>query len=385
MGTRIQFAEPLHGRPALVTLVFFVLGLALNFSMAVLNSGSWGLDYNQFYAASRLAGTGHVYDWPALRRIELEHGLEMPMARLPVVVYGHKLLGALPYPVARGLWLVIGSLALVVFGGLWPGVPRGSMAVAVAWSMPAAMSLVFGQDITLFLMFFALGLALMERDRSYLAGVAFSLCLCKYHLALGIPVLLLARKSWKTLISAAVSVAVWIACCFIIEGPDWLDQYAKILRMPLFSPAPERMPTVHGVLSWLHLKPIAEAPFLIIVAVLLWFACRGNQRLTVAGSAAMACGLVMGRHAYAADSVLLLPLAVLIICGQTVPGWLKIWGLVLLSPLPVLLLISNHPLYAQLSIAGFAVTALCFIKAPTFYLSGRAESNAQPDKSGAAR
>jgi hypothetical protein len=46
------------------------LGLAFNIWMTMLNTTGWGVDYNQFCAASRLAGTGHLYDWDALRKIE---------------------------------------------------------------------------------------------------------------------------------------------------------------------------------------------------------------------------------------------------------------------------------------------------------------------------
>src|ERR1700733_11556185 len=96
------------------------MGVAMNVYIGVLNKVAWGVDYNQFYAASRLAGTGHLYDWDALRKIELATGWIGPTGRLPVVLYGHKILAGFPYPVAQSLWLVVSVGALLFFAAFWP-------------------------------------------------------------------------------------------------------------------------------------------------------------------------------------------------------------------------------------------------------------------------
>ena len=83
-----------------------VLGLAFNIGFAVLDRAGWGIDFNQFYSSGRLAGTGHLYEWEALRKIEAENGTGVPTGRLPVVAYGYKLLAWLPYPAAHWTWLV---------------------------------------------------------------------------------------------------------------------------------------------------------------------------------------------------------------------------------------------------------------------------------------
>ena len=69
----------------------------------------------------------------------------MPTARLPVVIFGAKLLGWLPYPAARFVWLGANVLALVIFVLAWPGIDRSLMAVAMAWSMPVGLLLVLGR------------------------------------------------------------------------------------------------------------------------------------------------------------------------------------------------------------------------------------------------
>ena len=348
---------------AIIVAVVIALGLAFNIWLAVLNRSGWGVDFNQFYAASRLAGTGHLYDWDALRKIEAEHGFEVPTGRLPVVLYGHKILGSLPYPVARYIWMAGSVAALMVFAAAWPGARRLFMLVALAWSMPATLGLLFGQDVPFWLMFFTAGLVLMGRKRPWSAGVAFSLCLCKFHLALGIPVMLAAQKRWKTLIAGAIAVSALMASCFLIEGPGWLLKYAKFSQMPAFSPAPQRMPTLYGLASWLPWPAAAEMTGAVAIVLLLWAACRGGADLGMSGAAAAACGLLLGHHAYAGDCALLIPLSVLTIQRPGVPPWLRVWAVVLLSSAPVLLLVLQRPLLGQVSIVGFVVAAIIVCRA----------------------
>jgi hypothetical protein len=322
------------------------------------NSGGSGVDFNQFYAASHLAGTGHLYDWDALRKLEVEHGLEVRTGRLPVVAYGMKVLGWLPYSTARGIWLAACAAALIVFAVTWPGANWMVMAVALSWSMPAALLLLLGQDTPFWLMFFAIGLMLLEKKRPRLAGLAFALCICKFHLALGIPVLLIFQKRWEALLSGAVAAAGLLAACFLIEGPMWPSRYLNAVSNPLFSPAHERMPNLHGLSVWLPQSAAFELASALALIALLWLLCRRTGDLGVTGAATAAAGLLLGRHAYANDCALLIPIAALTIQRQETPLWLKAWALVLLSPLPTLLLASSKPLPGQLLIVCFVIAAI---------------------------
>lgn len=157
------------------------------------NRTGLGVDYNQFYSASRLAGTGRSYDVSALRGAGAEGGLS---SRLPVVIYGHKLLSGLPYGIAQSVWMAASIAALALFAAFWPGARRTLMGIALVWSVPTTLLLLYGQDEPFWLLFFAAGLLLMENKRPRSAGVSFALCICKFHLALGIPILLAAQKRW---------------------------------------------------------------------------------------------------------------------------------------------------------------------------------------------
>ena len=62
---------------------------------------------------------------------------------------------------------------------IWRGTNRMLMATALAWSMPVALLLVYGQDTPFWLLWVALGLLLLERGNPRLAGVVFA-CM-EYH------------------------------------------------------------------------------------------------------------------------------------------------------------------------------------------------------------
>ena len=348
--------------PAFALAFVGVVGLAFNIWFAELNRAGWGLDFNQFYSAGRLAGTGHLYDWDALRTLEIEHGIPMPTGRLPVVLFGHRILSNLPYAQAQYVWLAASIAALLVFAMAWPGAQRLLMVVALAWSMPLTLVLLYGQDVPFWLMFFAAGLLLMQRKRPWIAGIAFSLCICKFHLALGIPIMLAAQKRWRTMIAGAISFAALIALSFLIEGPGWLREYVKMSHLPEFSPAAARMPTLYGLASWLPGTEVIEIAAAVGLVLLLWTACREGTDLGTAGAAAAACGILLAHHSYAGDCGLLIPLAVLTIQRQGMPPWLNIGALLVLLPIPVLLLVTNKSFLAQILIAGFVVAAMVFVR-----------------------
>ena len=92
------------------------IGLAEYLWIAV-NSSGFGVDFNQFYSASRLAGTGRLYDWDALRKIEAEHGPPVHTGRLPVVAFGVKLVGWMPYSTAHAVWVACGMVSFLVAAG----------------------------------------------------------------------------------------------------------------------------------------------------------------------------------------------------------------------------------------------------------------------------
>jgi hypothetical protein len=341
----------------LITLII-IAGLVFQLRVALTNSDGRGVDFNQFYSAGKLTGTGHLYEWEALRKLEAAHGSEVPTGRLPVVLYGHKILGILPYSLAQFAWAALNVAAFLVFAFAWPGTWRPLTLAALAWSLPAGFILLFGQDTAFWLMFFAAGLLLMERKRPWLAGVAFSLCICKFHLALGIPVMVAAQKRWNTMGVAAISVLLLIASCFLIEGPQWPLRYLEMSKMAAFAPPPDVMPTISALTVWLPWPVAAQLVGSVALGVLLWVVCRRVPDAGMAGAATAACGLLVAPHALFADTALLIPLAVLTIRRPTTPRWLQALAVLTLSPLPFLFSTALHKsLIWQLLVAPFVVFA----------------------------
>ena len=351
---------PRQGRKilSLVLLAAICLpGVVWNLGLAISCAAGGGIDFNEFYSASRLAGTGHLYDWDALRRLEKDHGPPIPCGRLPVVSFAMKPLTLLDYLPARFLWLAVSTAALVGFAWLWPGVNRKLMMAALAWSIPAGYLLVLGQDTPVWLLSFAAGLLLLQRGKPRLAGVAFALCISKYHLGLAIPVFLVAQKRWQTLASGAAAVAALLAACFPIEGLAWPLRYWEVVRRPIFSVADGRMPNLRGVAYWLPASGALETAAAAGLLFLLWRICRGTGEIGVAGAATAACGLLLGHHAYANDCALLIPLAV-VMASKPGPVWMRAWAVLLLTPVVTWLLISAHPAWGQALAVGFVFAAL---------------------------
>src|SRR5450759_1306515 len=67
------------------------------------------------------------------------------------------------------------------------------------------------------------GLSLLER-RPVAAGMLFGLFVYKPHLALLIPVALIAGRQWRALIAAGVTTVIVLALSVVLFGPDvWAD------------------------------------------------------------------------------------------------------------------------------------------------------------------
>jgi hypothetical protein len=330
----------------------------VNLWLAAMNAKGFGADFNQFYCASRLAGTGHLYDWDALRKLEAAHGPAIRTGRLPVVALGWKLIGWMPYPTARGVWLAASIVSILFFALAWPGLNRLGALVALCWSAPTALLLLVGQDTPFWLLFAAAGLLLLSRGKPRLAGVAFALCIAKYHLAVAFPIMLVAQKRWNVLAYGAAAGAVLLGAGFAIEGPGWPHRYWEAVTDPQFSPAAARMANLRGIAWWLPWPGAVEAILAIAVVYLLWRFFRRTPQLGLAGAGAAAGGLLLARHGYNYDFVLLIPLLVFTAQRPGIPVWLKGWAVLLLSPVATLLVVTNKPFLAQVPIVGFVIAAL---------------------------
>jgi hypothetical protein len=338
--------------------VILVLGLLLGWKVAYQNLSGWGVDFNQFYAASHLAGTGQLYNWDALQSEESKTGLVGNTARLPVVAYGVKAISWLPFEQAHWVWVIASAAALVLMVIVWP---RGNIPITflvLAWSMPAALSLLLGQDTPFWLFFLAAGFALLQRGRATLAGIVLALCLCKFHLAAGIPIVLVARRCWHPLLAGAVTTVLLLCSCFLIEGAQWPARYLAIFDHPRMSPAAERMPNFRGLAHWTPWPHVVEGLLAILFIWLLWLAARRVIDTGLLAALAAAGGLLLAPHGYGNDCLLLIPFITFWIAEKGAPEFIRVWAILMMSPAPLLVLASDKPLAGQIMISGFVVAGV---------------------------
>jgi alpha-1,2-mannosyltransferase len=319
-------------------------GFMLNAWLVLVNRDAWNVDFNEYYSAGRLVGTGHLYDWDAIRPLELERNAKaVPFGRIPAFALAFKPLSAMPWPVARALWLCIGVAALAGFLYLWPVPSRTWACVAICWSLPVAICLVVGQDSILFLFFVALGLRLLMKGRDFWAGVAFSACIAKPHLALLLPVFVIAQQKWNALLGGVAGGTVCTLLSFAAEGKDWPHRLLTLARMPNFDPAPDRMPNLRGLLSFTGGGIAAETALGLAVVAAIWLIIR-SQSLPAGGAIVMAGGLLLSHHTYVYDTLLLLP--ALLLPFQTprryiYPEWMRKWAFFLATPTACLSILTN--------------------------------------------
>ncbi len=181
-----------------------------------------GTDFSDVYAAGRLVWQGHApdaYDPP------LQHAAEQAVFGRDVPFYGWHyppfflaiafLVAALPYALGLGLWL-LGSFAAYL------AAIRAILPRPESWLIASAFPAVFiniGHGQNGFLTTALLGGALhWLRRRPWLAGVLIGLLAYKPQFGVLIPLALVAGGYWRTIGSAALTVAMLVVLSYLILG-----------------------------------------------------------------------------------------------------------------------------------------------------------------------
>jgi len=338
-----------------------------------------GTDFNQFYSAAQLAGSGHLYDFDRLQQLELRNGPHpIPFGRLPVYALLLKPLTILPYDYARWVWLLANLAALAGFAILWPVRPRQDAIMMLCWSCPAAILLSTGQDTGLLLFFVTVGLRLLQSKRDLAAGLVFSLCAAKFHLALGIPIFLLARHRWKAVAGGAAGGALQLAISFAAEGREWPSTLLRLSAISDFSPSPAKMPNLLGLTHGLPFGGGLEALLALLALAAVWVIAR-RSALVIGATAAVTAGLLASHHAYVYDAVLLLP-AIALVLRLPAPQALRYAALALCIPIPYVLLMQEHGAWivAQLCINGMGLALLGLLAFRQFRVASRVAARSRP-------
>jgi Glycosyltransferase family 87 len=187
-------------------------------------------DWPSFYAGAKLAheGSARLYSFAASQAITgrfMSPVWVWAFVRPPIYATVLYPLGLLTPQTAFVLWQILNLAALTfVVLLLWRSPPA---VVATLSCAPIWTSFKQGQDMPLVLLVAAVSVALLERRRSYLAGMVLALCGIKFHLLLLIPVFLLARKAWPVAAGVLTGATVLIGVCFVQYGPSWIGDYYR--------------------------------------------------------------------------------------------------------------------------------------------------------------
>ncbi|HEV3333642.1 MAG TPA: glycosyltransferase family 87 protein [Bryobacteraceae bacterium] len=285
-------------------------------------------DFVGIYAAAQLAGTGHLFDVDRITRIEANYQPKphpLPFLRLPVYALIWKPLTWLPYSVARLFWGLLNMAAMFAGVMLWPGGSKWARAFVLC-SYPFVYNLVLGQDTGIFLLLAIVACRLLEKNYDWAAGLLISLCAIKFHLALLLPIALIARRKWSAVGGAAGGLLLLLASS-CLEGMDWpLRELHSIQREHI---GPAEMPTFFGMSVWFPGHELIEIVLGLGLTVLVYSIVQRSPKIWTAMAAALAGGLLVSHHAYLYDAVVLMPLLLLALES----GRGRLVAMILISPL----------------------------------------------------
>lgn len=206
-----------------------------------------GPDFLQFYTSGSLIRTHHpsaLYDFNALHRAQValvpESGPELyPPVYPPQVALLFAPFSALPYRPAMLLWTLITiAIFCAIVRSAWRPVatnlPDSLFVFAAAAAFPPFWNLVlFGQATILILAAFWAGWMALEREKPFLAGLAFGLLLIKPQFAIPLAVVVLVYRQWAMLLGAVTSIAIQIGVVVVLLGWPVVEAYAAFVPVML--------------------------------------------------------------------------------------------------------------------------------------------------------
>ena len=223
-----------------------MLGLMLTLAYLVLLGGAYldgnfladkqgqpiANDFVNVWAAGQLTldrDPAAAYDWPKHKAAE-EHAVGHAFANYygwhypPTFLFIAAALAMLPYLFALMLWL---AATLAAYAATLGSILGGRAGVLVALGFPAALwNITAGQNGFLTAALIGGTLGLLER-RPALAGICLGLLSYKPHFGLLFPIVLIADRRWRTLITAALVAIALAALSWLAFGTATWDAFAQ--------------------------------------------------------------------------------------------------------------------------------------------------------------
>jgi hypothetical protein len=294
-----------------------------------------GADFTLFYSAAKLALAGQpaaVYNFADLRRVQKDlfgPQVALPWPYPPTFLLAVLPLALLPYLLALGLWL---GLTLTAYLFVVRQAAPSPLTILLTVASPAVfVNVLCGQNGFLSATLLGGGLLLLER-RPVEAGVLFGLMTYKPHLAVLVPLALMAGRHWQALAATSATVFSLALLSVLVFG---LEIWQAFARQILFSVdmlaergAPwSKMASVFAAIRLLGgSSALAWGTQILVMILVTWIIVRlwRGQVLPGLKNAALVMGtLLVPPHLFSYDLALLaLPIAWLAWEGFQ-SGWLK--------------------------------------------------------------
>ena len=200
-------------------------GFSRHAGLSINGEALWGRDFANVYSAGQLTlqhGLTQLYDIKAYQAWQSDwfgggiknHNYSYP----PVTLLYTWVFALVPYGVALGLWLF--GTGAAFYCAARPYLQRAGLSPWLAIASPATIGCIWAGHYGMLLGALWLGAWHFLPRRPKLAGVLIGLMIIKPHLAILIPLVLLRRRAWVTIVTAAITVTGLILASVIIFGPE---------------------------------------------------------------------------------------------------------------------------------------------------------------------
>lgn len=188
-----------------------------------------GGDFSVFYIAGKMASQGsysalYQADTFAARREKIFSPLDGAMLYFnypPTALLLFTPFSKLPYMLAYGLWIV---LLLTCAACTIYAFTKNRIITAAALLSPAFLwCIVTGQLGFLVTALMGSGLYMLNKGNKMTAGMLFGLLIIKPHLALALPICMIATKQWRVIFGGILSASLAVLISLFIFGPEaWI-------------------------------------------------------------------------------------------------------------------------------------------------------------------
>jgi hypothetical protein len=323
---------------SLILCIGGVLALGTSTWVKILDPSVHGVllpDFLAHWTGGRLLLHGSVSDlYDAADQQTLQREVGLPAGDLawfvspPVVAALFLPFALLPYVGACAVWTVL-SLTLLwaalrraaIFAPALLARERRLVVLAVLGSYPVFELLGGGQDSSLSLLVWVVGIACVLKGREVAAGLVFSVGLIKPQLVVVVPLLFLVQRRFKGFMAFCLGAGVLAMSCLAVAGRDGLMAWLAVLNSPLYTEQVTvgqswkmvGLPSLVASLSSPAGPEIASALALsaavgLVVLFVLGVRQRSRDSLTC-WVAALATTVAASPHLVVYDAVLLIPVA----------------------------------------------------------------------------